>query len=149
MKRKKVSDYQSASDICALLLKAVRNSATQARQIAPYFNTGDPVSTCEKLYTWTRQNLVYDQEPNTDQTAKTLGRFLADGYGDCKHYSVFNASILKALGYPVYFRVIDQIGRWNHIYTVVKLPRQTIICDSVYPYFNQEANYLKKQDIKI
>jgi transglutaminase-like putative cysteine protease len=148
-KDRKIKTAQSAQDITALLLYAVRNSMPQARKIVAKFKGKTPEETAFNVWEWTRKNLVYDREANTAQTAKTVSRFLADGFGDCKHFSTINAAIFKALNMPVYFRVIDQIGRFNHIYTVLKYPGKTIYVDSVYPYFDQETNYNRKEDIKV
>lgn len=147
---RRIKEAQSAEDITALLLYAVRNSMPQARKIAAKFKGATPEETAFKIWEWTRKNLVYDREPNTKQTAKTVSRFLADGFGDCKHFSTINAAIFKALDMPVYFRVIDQIGRYNHIYTVLKYPgKKTIYVDSVYPYFNAETTYNHHKDIRV
>jgi hypothetical protein len=100
-----------------------------------------------------RQNYIYRKESSANQTSKTLPRIILDSKngstGDCKHYSTTAATIFKALGMPVYFRVIDQVGRWNHIYVVLKYPNRTIIVDGTYPYFNRETSYNKKADIKV
>ena len=148
-KNRTITRAQTAEDITALLLYAVRNSMPQARKIAPRFEASTPEETAFNVWEWTRKNLVYDREANTAQTAKTVSRFLADGFGDCKHFSTINAAIFKALKMPVYFRVIDQIGRFNHIYTVLKYPGKTIYVDSVYPYFNRETTYNHHKDIQV
>ena len=145
----KVKEFQQAEDITRLLKRAVTDSMAGARKIAPHFEATTPERTAFNVYSWIRKNIVYNREPATDQTAKTVNRLLSEGYGDCKHYSTFSGAIFKALNLPVYFRVIDQTGRYNHIYTVLKYPGKTIICDGVFPYFNQEPVYLKKMDIKI
>ena len=147
-----IKNNQSAADIVAACLYAANHSIPDAKKLVPNFKKSDPVNTCNEIYKFIRANIRYEQEPNTKQTAKTLKRVLhpSEGVGDCKHYSIISASICKALGMPVYFRVIDQVGRYNHIYTVVKYPGEPeIIIDGCYPYFNREANYRRKKDIKL
>lgn len=149
-KNELVSEYQSSSDIARELKRAVNESLPAAKKICKYFEANNPERTALNVYCWIRKNIVYQREPGRDQTAKTLSRLLSEGYGDCKHYSTFAAAIFKALKMPVYFRIINQTGRYNHIYTVLKYPNGRVIyCDAVYPYFDAEPNYLKNIDIKI
>ena len=145
---------QSAGDIVSALLMAVRVSLPKTRVMAEKFRRRTPEETALAVYDFMRKNYIYRKESSANQTAKTLPRILHDSRngttGDCKHYSTTAATIFKALGMPVYFRVIDQVGRWNHIYTVVKYPGgREIIVDGTYPYFNRETNYNKKTDIPV
>lgn len=141
---------QSAADIVAAIQQAIREAGPAAQKIAYKFNQKSDRQKAEKLYYWLRQNIQYVKEPSHDQTAKTIQRILADGYGDCKHFTIIAAAIMKALHMPVYIRVIDQAGRWNHIYTVLKYPSgETIIMDPVFPMFDQEAPHRRKLDIKV
>lgn len=149
-KNERVSNYQTAEEITRELKRAVSESLPSAAKIARRFESSTPEKTAFNVYEWARRNIVYIQEPGQNQTAKTIPRLLSEGYGDCKHFSTFAAAIFKALKMPVYFRIIDQSGRYNHIYTVLKFPNgKTIKCDAVFPYFDQEPTYLKKIDIKI
>jgi hypothetical protein len=140
---------QTAADIVGAIQTAIQEAGPAAQKLALKFNTGNDQQKAEKLYYWLRQNIQYIREPSHDQTAKTIQRILADGYGDCKHFTIIAAAIMKALHLPVYIRVIDQGSRWNHIYTVLKYPGKTIIVDPVFPYFNAEADYRRKKDIKV
>jgi transglutaminase-like putative cysteine protease len=148
-----IKHNQSAGDIVSALLTAVRLSTPQCKHLANKFRRETPETTALAVYDFMRKNFIYRKESSSAQTAKTLPRIIADSRdgttGDCKHFSTTAGVILKCLGLPVYFRVIDQIGRWNHIYTVVKYPHKEIIIDGTYPYFNRETNYNKKIDIKI
>lgn len=149
-RNEKIKNFQQADDITRQLKRAVRESLPAARKIAKRFEAATPKQTAFNVYSWIRNNFVYNREPATDQTAKTINRFLSEGYGDCKHFSTFSAAIFKALGLPVYFRVIDQTGRFNHIYTVLKYPgKEPIIVDAVFHYFDSEPIYLRKVDIKL
>lgn len=147
-----ITNNQKASDIVEACLHAVKASSIEASKLAPILEKSNVFDTCENIYKFIKLNIRYEKEPNTRQTVKTLKRVLhpAEGFGDCKHYSIIAGALCKALGYPVYFRVIDQLGRWNHIYVVVKYPGEPdIIIDACYPYFDRQANYFKKKDIKI
>jgi transglutaminase-like putative cysteine protease len=149
-RNQKIKDFQQAHDITAQLKRAVYESLPAARKIAKRFEATTPERTAFNVYSWIRQNFVYNREPASDQTAKTINRFLSEGFGDCKHFSTFSAAIFKALNMPVYFRVIDQTGRFNHIYTVLKYPgKEPIIIDGVFHYFNSEPIYTRKKDIKL
>ena len=148
-----LSYNQSAGDIVASLLKAVRVSLPTAQTLAKKLKGSSPEQTALNVYDFMRQNYIYRKESSANQTSKTLPRIILDSKngstGDCKHYSTTAATIFKALGMPVYFRVIDQVGRWNHIYVVLKYANRTIIVDGTYPYFNREKSYIKNAYIKV
>lgn len=148
-KRQIVARNQNASDIVNALLKAARDSETDAEKLAPHFRASNPAQLQDLLHAWLRQNIGYYQEPATNQTAKTLRRILADQSGDCKHYATFSAAIAKAKGYPVYFRVIDQVGRFNHIYAVIKWKGREYVIDPCVSIPTQEARYNHKTDIPV
>lgn len=148
-KRQILSRNQSASEIVNALLKAARDSEEDAGKLAHYFKANSAAELQDNLHAWLRQNIGYYQEPPTDQTAKTLRRILADQVGDCKHYATFSAAIAKAKGYPVYFRVIDQVGRFNHIYTVIKYKGREYVIDPCVSIPTQEARYNHKTDIPV
>jgi hypothetical protein len=152
-KRRLLKHNQSAGDIVSALLMAVRVSLPKCKFISNKLKRDTPEKTALAVYDFMRKNFIYKREGSSAQTAKTLPRIISDSRdgvtGDCKHFSTTAGTILKCLGMPVYFRVIDQVGRWNHIYVVLKYPHKEIIIDGTYPYFNQETTYNKKIDIKI
>jgi hypothetical protein len=149
-RNQKITDFQQAGDITRQLKRAVYESLPAAKKICKRFEADTPEKTAFNVYSWIRQNFIYNREAAANQTAKTIPRFLSEGFGDCKHFSTFSAAIFKALNMPVFFRVIDQTGRFNHIYTVLKYPgKEVIIIDGVFHYFNSEPIYSRKQDIKI
>lgn len=84
---------------------------------------------CEKMnydeicnYIWHRlvDNVRYVQDPGNNQYCKQPGALQADGYGDCKSFSIFIGAHLKCLGIPFIFRFVsftkDPI--WSHVYVV-------------------------------
>jgi transglutaminase-like putative cysteine protease len=153
-KQRIITNNQSAGDIVAALLYATRESQSTAEKLVKRMNLpGRSVyDNCQEIYDFIKRNIRYEKEPADNQTAKTLKRIFdpSEQFGDCKHYSTIAASLCKALGYKTYFRVINQTGRFNHIYCIVKTPKgQTVIIDPCYPYFDREANYQSKKDILI
>jgi hypothetical protein len=148
-----ITIQQTAGDIVKALMKAVRESEPESKLIVKnYFDKSKPIyENCEKIYDFIRKNIQYIKEPANKQTAKTLKRLFdpSQTYGDCKHFATVGVSLAKAMGYNAYFRVINQSGRFNHIYCVVKTPDRVIIIDPCFPYFDMEANYISKQDIKV
>jgi len=148
-----ITKQQTAGDIVKALLRAVRESQPDAKIIVnKYFNKNDSLyKNCEKIYDFIKKNIQYVKEPANKQTAKTLKRLFdpSETIGDCKHFATIAVSLAKALGYNAYFRVINQSGRFNHIYAIVKDGSRTIIIDPCYPYFDMEANYITHQDIKV
>jgi hypothetical protein len=151
---KVLSRNQSAGDIVSALLVATRYSLPGAKRIAGKFKRSTPEKTALAVYDWMRKNYIYKRENADSQTAKTLQRIIWDSKngttGDCKHNSTTAAAIFKALDMPVHFRVIDQIGRYNHIYVVLKYANgYEIVVDGTSPYFNRESSYNKKTDIPV
>jgi hypothetical protein len=152
-KRKLLVRNQSAGDIVKALLVAVRLSLPDVCKIAYKFKQHSNKATALAVYDFMRKNYIYNKESSYDQTAKTFKRILSDSKkgttGDCKHYSTTAAAICKCLNMPVYFRIIDQIGRLNHIFVVLKYPNHEIIIDGTSPYFNVNPSYNRKVDIKV
>lgn len=149
-----VSRYQTAAEIAGAILKAVKESEPAAAFLAPYFKNQDPEKSARLIFFFCKNAIPYRREPGTRQTAKTLPRILADAKkhgGDCKHYSITCASILKALGIPCRLRLISQNyydKSPNHIYVVARIKGRDVIIDPVLKSFGTEARYNHKFDIK-
>src|SRR5437867_3697560 len=86
-KSEKITSLQTAEDIRKQLQRAEYNSRSFSRKLATFFKKGSDYETCEFVWQWLVDNIDYDKEPADDQNAKTIERFIVDGYGDCKHYA--------------------------------------------------------------
>jgi hypothetical protein len=150
-----VSRYQTAPEIASALLKAINESKTQAKELAPYFENKNKLNSLKLMFLFCKKSIPYKKEPSEVQTAKTLGRILQDANkfgGDCKHYATTIASLCKALNIPCKLRLISQKfddKTPNHIYVIAKVNGNEYIVDPVLKNFDNEARYNYKYDIKI
>lgn len=132
-------------------MKAIKASKEQADLIAPVLKGRNRQQTLKNIFDFCKKNIKYIREPNSLQTAKTLPRILADGYGDCKHMATAVASLAKSAGIPIKLRLISQ-NYFNpdptHIYAVSKLGSAELVVDPVLKQFANEALYKYKYDIK-
>lgn len=151
MKEQLITRNQTAEDIARLLLYAEKESRRYVPKIVEYFDDRNPENICYKVWFFLRRNVNYLKEPPTRQTAKTINRIIADGYGDCKHYATFSVAILRALGIPCVFRLAS--FDWSnktptHAYCVAFINGKEIYIDPCIRQFDQECAYKHKHDLK-
>jgi len=122
-------------DILEAIIKMIRRSNRYAYKVAEVFK-GDPFL----IFNTLKKEFKYYKEPGERQTAKTLARYIYDGYGDCKHYATFTYCTLKYF-YPVRFKLVSWDGiRPQHIYTEYKVLNKWLPIDPVF----DKLNYSKK-----
>jgi len=144
-----VVKMHNTSDIIKQMQSAHYDNSEYARKIAYQFKGATTKQTCKNIFNWIKQNINYKIEPATLQTTKTLQRLVADGYGDCKHYSGFFAAILTALGIKHNYRFASYNGNTTptHVYVVAyDEQNRPIVCDAVLNTFNTEKPYRHKID---
>lgn len=75
---------------------------------------------CEAIYDYMIKYTYYKLDRAGEQLIKSPGRFLKDGCGDCKSYTMFIASCLHCLGIPCIVRFVnfDGGGQYTHVYPV-------------------------------
>ena len=142
---------QNTSQIAGAVVKAIKDSETQANLIAPYLKGNSRLQTLNNVWKFSKNNIQYERESNNLQTAKTLSRIIADKKGDCKHFSTTIASLLRALNIPFKLRLISQnyfSPEPTHIYVVSYVNGKEISIDGVLKKFGTEASYKYKYDIK-
>lgn len=101
------------------------------------------------VWSFLKNQIQYRKDPDTKQMIRMPNRLVKDGYGDCKSYSLFAASFLGAMGYPVAFRYASysSSGIPSHVYVVTRDEQgREIIVDGVWRKFNSEKRYQSKQD---
>jgi hypothetical protein len=148
---------QNAKNIAIQVKRAILESEEAAKYIAAKFKGSNDYMTCFNVYAYCRENIKYRKESANLQTAKTLQRILADkkngySYGDCKHYTIFSSSILRALGIKTHLRLISQNfydAEPTHIYTVAVVRGKEVIIDACMKNFDNEAQYKYKYNLKI
>lgn len=71
-------------------------------------------------------NVKYVADPRHADTFATLRRTLELGMGDCDCYAIADATLLEAIGFKTYFRVVRTKGSsaWNHVYACVGIPKR-------------------------
>lgn len=140
--------------VIEVMLCADKTAKEHTERIARRFIGSDDVDTFRKIYQYLRHSINYVSDVSItpkDQFVKSPTRLMKDGYGDCKSYSIFAASILKNLGYKYKYRFIVQAGSDGitsaHVYVVAKTSDgRSIVIDGVHPVFNKEENYIYKKD---
>lgn len=148
---------QNAKNIAAQVKRAIIESKDQAELIKQNFKGKNPLMSCFNVYNYCRNYIKYNKESANLQTAKTLSRILSDkkngySYGDCKHYTIFCSSILRALGIKTHLRLISQNfynAEPTHIYCVAIINGKEIIVDGCMKSFDNEAQYKYKYNLNI
>lgn len=151
----KISDNQSVFDIVKQIKLAILNGYKQANKVNDILisKSKGNLDYLRSVWALSRKIITYKKEPFYSQTAKEFARIYADKFGDCKHFTIFIASILK--NHPVfkdkiYLRIINHNGKdFTHIYVVVKVNNTEIYLDGTASKFNWQPKYIKKIDFKI
>lgn len=144
-----VVNMHTTGDIIKQMQSAHYDNSKYAEKIARYFQGTNVANTCSKIFNWIKNNVEYRIEPAHLQTTKSIQRLIADGYGDCKHYSGLFAAILSNLGIKHHYRFVSYTGSKipTHVYVVAYDEKgRQIICDAVLPEFNTEKEYTNKID---
>ena len=123
---KLVVDRHSTADIITLILQEHNRYKPQYDKIAPSFWKGSAEATAKNLYKFLKDNIQTVTESADVQTVKSPARFIADGHGDCKHYTSFVCGVVDALaraGYPIsckYRFTADRPGApVHHVFSVI------------------------------
>ena len=144
---------QSTSDIIQAILKAHKEHAKDYAKIAPSFNAETRREIGSKIFDFLKNNIRYRIEPSSRQTVKSPSAILAQGYGDCKHYSLFAGGVLENLGVPFAYRfasykLFDKSPQ--HVFVVINPGTQNEIwLDPVLPSFDQKKPYTHAIDKKM
>lgn len=145
---KLIAGWQNTDNIIDAIKYQHLHNLSDAKLICKYFKGKDAESTAKNIFDFLKKEIQYDIEPSSRQTTKTLSRFLADGKGDCKHFSLFANTILQSCGYKPLYRFAGYNGKEiQHVYTY--LPESDIILDAVLPKFNTQKDYTTKKDINM
>ena len=111
---------------------------------------------CQSIYDYMIKHTRYKLDTDGEQLIKSPGRFIADGCGDCKSYTMFIASCLHCLGIPCIVRFVNFDGgdQYTHVYPVaIDENGNEIVMDACelneqgIPYYDYARPYAKKKDI--
>jgi hypothetical protein len=139
----------TTKDIIKVVLETSREVKAQTRAFSKGF--APTYQGMQKLWSWVRHNIHYNEDPLGVQWIREPARLWSDREGDCKSFTVFIVSVLENLGlqYVIRFTNTDTPNSRivNHVYPVAILPDGTeVIVDAVYKYFDDEHHYYYKKD---
>jgi len=146
----KIRDEQSTGDIIAAITKAHKQYRPEYKKIALYFKGSSPRQTGQKIYDFLKSNVQYVIEPANKQTVKSPSAILAEGDGDCKHFSTFAGGVLEQLGIPfsyrfASYRMFDETPQ--HVFVVINPGTQNEIwLDPVLNSYDYKKPYTYAKD---
>jgi len=145
-KTKLINSWQNTDNIINAIANQHTKNLSEAKKIAKYFKGVDEVETAKNIFNFLKTEIVYEVEPASKQTTKTISRFLSDGQGDCKHFSLFTNTLLECCGYRPLYRFAGYTDKKiQHVYSY--LPKTNTITDAVLPSFDTEKTPKIKKDI--
>lgn len=140
-------------DIIIAVNSSFIDAVKQTKKISNQFKGSTPLKTCENIWNFLKNNILYLKDPEGYQFIKQPRKFLKDRSGDCKSFSLFTAAVLKNI-YPkanIYLRYASYSTNNipTHVYTIYQDEKETIIIDAVYKFFNKQKEYKFKIDYKM
>ena len=145
-------NYSSGSNdnIITTIHNALPSAIKQVKNIARTFQGDNDEETAKNIWKFLKSNIKYKADTLESQDIKLPSRFLKDGVGDCKSYSLFTAAILSSLNIPFCFRytsydITDSTP--GHVYVVANNRTTPIIIDGVWKEFGTEKKYYYKKDV--
>jgi len=124
------------------VVRIVNEDAPQFKSFARRFDGGNAYSTAYNIWRFLRNDIQYAHDAPGKEEIRHAARLLKDRRGDCEDFSIFAATILKALGYNPVFYVVAFNGKPNygHIYVVVN----GTVLDGVMDRFNVHPEGITK-----
>lgn len=147
----KICDKQKIRDIVKLILECEMDSRPYYSKLKREFKGENDYETAKNIMEFMNDNFRYIKESEKKQTGKTVGRILADRYGDCKMFATFSLCCLRACGVRAELRCAGYdrlIKRPTHIYTVAYCDGNRTIVDGVLKRLNREARFKYAWDVK-
>ncbi|MBK6860996.1 MAG: transglutaminase domain-containing protein [Saprospiraceae bacterium] len=101
-----------------------------------------------EIWHFVHKNIRYVADRPGLEKVKDPRQTWKDGYGDCKSFSLFLASILRCLKIKYKYRFVSygRNAEPTHVYVVATINNQEVILDSVHDKFDEEVDYSKKWD---
>lgn len=103
------------------------------------------------IFKWIKKNIKYVRDIDGIETLHTPYKILRQGYGDCDDLATLSASLLKAVGYKVFYVVTSnrQDKRFNHIFLKVSDGRKKYNFDATINKFNRVRPGVTKRKILV
>lgn len=130
-------------DIIEVILYADSKLGEQTKKAAHLLRGKNSLETCRNIWDFVRSEVKYKKDRPGDEIIKSPSRTLQDGFGDCKSFSLLEASFLKNLGISYRYRFTGYPGdKWvSHVYVVAEVEGKEIILDGTYNRFNSEVPF--------
>lgn len=86
----------------------------------------DDMAEVRAIFDFIQNHVKYMADPRLFDTFSTLEHTLRMAIGDCDDMAIADCTLLEAIGFETYFRVIQSKGSdtWNHVYSLVRLPKR-------------------------
>ena len=145
-----VVDDHITSDIVDLLLSKDKTFNDQVTDLSDQLKGLPARQQAYNIWAYVRRHAKYRPDRSDNQKLKSPARLMAEGEGDCKSFSLFEASVLRNLGIPYKYRFVSFDKRDStptHVY-IVATPKgeRPIIMDAVLDRFDKEKPYTFKKD---
>lgn len=136
------------SDIIATILAADEQAAQFTKEFAQSLKGATQRESCYNIWHFVRHNITYVRDAPGNEKIQSPGRLWATKKGDCKSFSVFEASCLRNLGIPYTYRFTAYNGatEYGHVYIVAHTDQGDVIMDAVHTRFDDQVAYTKKKD---
>ena len=140
-------------DIITVIHKNLPEAVKQVAPIAETFRGDSILESGANVWRFLKEQIAYNRDPDERQLIRLPSRFVADGEGDCKSFSLFAASVMSALGYRVAFKYVSyNINPVpSHVYVVASDGTRNVIIDGVYDRYNAEKKpvfqFVEKMDV--
>lgn len=92
-----IEKKQNTHDIVKEVINAHKFFSHDYDFICCFFDAPTKLRICKNLFDFCKSNILYEIEPESNQTTKSPAAILEMGYGDCKHYAGFIGGVLSAL----------------------------------------------------
>ncbi len=150
-KKTMVKENYVTSDIVTTILDADKVGFKDVLDFARSIQYNNLEDLCLKLHTFVRKYIQYIEDPRGEQYVKLPAAVWKDKYADCKSFSLFIGSCLKALGIPYSYRFVS-FGTnpiYTHVYVIAHGKSKDVIVDGVISGFNTEKKFTFKKDYKM
>lgn len=153
-KQEVLVDDQDLNDIIKSIKHYHKLHTTQYDGISDAAWKGDAETTARHLFDFCKKYIRYHVEPEYNQTIKSPGRLIEEGFGDCKHYASLINGIVDSLerkGFPIsccYRFVSDIPGKdVHHVFAVIRTKNGEFWVDPVLSSFDQRPTFHNTKDI--
>jgi len=149
---KTIGEFMDAEATVKLIIQTVNTYSNSPfiKKVVEILSKGNP-STLEflkRLFEVACKNVSYLRDPQGHEIVFTPKLLMQVGKGDCKKFTTFIQSVLKAKGIPSQAKVVSYDGNnWAHIYAIVPTGQNSYITlDPVnHCKYNKEVDYKKAQ----